>query len=86
MLQTTQIVHEDITSSVATEEYSKTDLIAAKEKFWHYRITMNPRLTARRVVDLHLETEPITPAGRLSKRLFGPPADWRKVGEVNPGV
>jgi hypothetical protein len=32
---------------VATEEYSKTELIAAKENFWQYRITMNPRLILR---------------------------------------
>jgi hypothetical protein len=42
-----RIVHEDVTSSVATEEYSKTELIAARENFWQYRITMNPRLILR---------------------------------------
>jgi hypothetical protein len=37
---------------------------------------------AARFFDLHLETEPIA-AQRLRKRLFWPPADWRKIGEVN---
>jgi hypothetical protein len=43
----TRIISEDVTSSVATEEYSKTELIAARENFWQYRITMNPRLILR---------------------------------------
>jgi hypothetical protein len=49
MLQVSQtrIISEDVTSSVATEEYSKTELIAARENFWQYRITMNPRLILR---------------------------------------
>ena len=45
MLQTTRIIREDITSDVATREYSETDLIAAKDNFWYFRIAMNPRLT-----------------------------------------
>ena len=43
----TRIISEDVTSSVAAEEYSKTELIAARENFWQYRITMNPRLILR---------------------------------------
>jgi hypothetical protein len=43
----TRIISEDVTFSRATEEYSKTELIAARENFWQYRITMNPRLILR---------------------------------------
>jgi hypothetical protein len=50
-VQQTRIISEDVTSSVATEEYSKTELIAARENFWQYRITMNPRLILRFVID-----------------------------------
>ena len=46
-IQQTRIIIEDVTSSVATEEYRKTEQIAARENFWQYRITMNPRLILR---------------------------------------
>src|SRR6266542_501398 len=48
MLQTTErIIHEDLTSSVADEEYGGVEFAAAVENFWHYRIVMNPRLTLK---------------------------------------
>jgi hypothetical protein len=46
-IQQTRIISEDVTFSRATEEYSKTELIAARENFWQYRITMNPRRILR---------------------------------------
>ena len=49
-VQQTRIIIEDVTSSVATEEYRKTEQIAARENFWQYRITMNPRLDLAREV------------------------------------
>jgi predicted phage terminase large subunit-like protein len=42
-----RIIHEDLTSSVADEEFGLTDLHYAVENFWHYRIVMNPRLTLK---------------------------------------
>jgi hypothetical protein len=49
MLQTlkTPIIHEDVTSAIACEEYGKIDLYLARENFWYYRCVMNPRLTLR---------------------------------------
>lgn len=50
MLQTTKrIIHEDVTSTVAKEEYGKTDILAAYDNFWHYRVVINPRLTLRKM-------------------------------------
>jgi hypothetical protein len=43
MLQ--RIVREDITSAIASEELSKTELVHARDIFWQYRIAMNPRFT-----------------------------------------
>jgi hypothetical protein len=37
-----QIIRETIDSPLAVEEYGKTALLAAREKFWQYRIVMNP--------------------------------------------
>jgi hypothetical protein len=38
MLQTaTRIIHEDVTSPTADEEYGGIDLRAAVDNFWHYR-------------------------------------------------
>jgi hypothetical protein len=48
MLQrATPIIREDISSPIAVEEYSQRDLLEAREKFWQYRILMNPRFTLR---------------------------------------
>jgi predicted phage terminase large subunit-like protein len=45
MLQ--RVIREDVNSPVAVEEYSLRELLAAKENFWQYRITMNPRFVLR---------------------------------------
>jgi hypothetical protein len=47
MLQQTRIIREDISSPLAVEEYSKGDILEARDKFWHFRIVMNPRLILR---------------------------------------
>ena len=47
MLQTTKVIHEDVTSPVANEKYGQIDLTAAIDNFWHYRCVMNPRLTLK---------------------------------------
>ena len=45
MLQ--KVIHQDLTSKVAQQEYTQFDLNAARVYFWQYRIQMNPRLTLR---------------------------------------
>ena len=47
MLQTTKVIHEDVTSPVANEKYGQIDLTAAIDNFWHYRCVINPRLTLK---------------------------------------
>ena len=47
MLQTTTQIREDITGDVASREYAETDLVLAKNNFWHFRVLMNPRLALK---------------------------------------
>jgi hypothetical protein len=42
-----QIQQPHIIREIADEEYNKAELAAARENFWQYRITMNPRLILR---------------------------------------
>ena len=44
MLDRATKIIPDLTSSVANEEYGKTDFVCAINNFWHYRCMMNPRL------------------------------------------
>jgi hypothetical protein len=41
MLQ--RLIREDVNSPLALEEYSVGELLQARESFWEYRVTMNPR-------------------------------------------
>jgi hypothetical protein len=45
MLQ--RLIREDVNSPLALEEYSVRELLQARESFWEYRITMNPRFVLR---------------------------------------
>jgi hypothetical protein len=47
MLQPAQIVEKNVVSTVAGKEFGASELLAAKENFWEYRITMNPRFVLR---------------------------------------
>jgi hypothetical protein len=48
MLQVPQPrIHEALDSPVAVEEYGKGDTLEARDKFWEYRVTMNPRFVLR---------------------------------------
>jgi hypothetical protein len=47
MLQPAQIVEKNVVSTVAGKEFGTSELLAAKENFWEYRITMNPRFVLR---------------------------------------
>ena len=46
-VQQTQINPETLFSPVAEQEYNANELLAAREHFWQFRITMNPRLILR---------------------------------------